>query len=412
MQYSTASAGKLKKHPCMNSVPLRRSDASQSLQTHALDDTTTKQRQCSCPVDPTELHRRLETYRQSTILAKDSPKESDNGFTKSLPYVPRYADRHAPPEEAQKNHDCKAEEPKRKRSNRHSYHTGSEFTYIPPTSNNVVDDFFANQVTIRQRLAAAEKGMSPADLEALYRSPLGEMHYSQAQARQMSLALLESGVGDQPARSRSCKKPRPKTMTDNERDVLPPRDSPFADQYAWDPVQDKYMDDKTLDRPKLQPHDRHNWEQASQAGDDARDLLHLNPFRRTKSVKHSEKVDKLERITSAPGSSQPPHRPPQRQSATETFRYSGKSISPTAKSPPAALPAPHARPQEPQRGVSNQSSTHSQSSVVVQSPRSACSGFDITAAGEQIPHKKNASAGSREVRRRSSVMTFLKKIIK
>jgi len=56
-------------------------------------------------------------------------------------------------------------------------------------------------------------------------------------------------------------------------------------------------------RPRLQAHDRHNWEQASQAGSDAGDFLHLKSIKRKHAKANNEGagLSKLTRIESASG---------------------------------------------------------------------------------------------------------------
>lgn len=217
---------------------------------------------------------------------KDSPLLASSS---KLPYVPRYADRISDAPSSQEEDDRK------KRANRHSYHPGVVplGASLPPSSSlpglNFPDPF--NPQRALQSQLKGESGVSRSKSMKLHTRNL---HYSEEQSRLISLALLEGRPSDeQPARSKA----RPVSMY-----VDPHASSHLPNSQMWTAaLHDALTALPEAPRPRLQAHDRHNWEQASQAGSDAGDFLHLKSIRRKHIKANSEGAapSKLTRIESA-----------------------------------------------------------------------------------------------------------------
>ncbi|GAB7337134.1 hypothetical protein MBLNU457_g2530t1 [Dothideomycetes sp. NU457] len=299
-----------------------------------------RNRASSTPIDAAELTRRLETYcrtetRKERKDSRNSPKETPTEEKKEspllassskLPYVPRYADRI--PDVS----GSKEEAERKKKANRHSYHPGAESlsTTLPHSTSLPAVHFpdpFNHQRMLKSQLNG-ENGVSRSKSMRHTR----DLHYSDAQSRLISLALLEGRPSDeQPARSKA----RPASM--------------YVDPYASGHLPSSQMFTTALHdaltalpeapRPRLQPHDRHNWEQASQAGSDAGDFLHLKSIRRKHAKASSEGavMPKLARIESAG---------PPAGSQSQTVRpvWNETSTKPQEKRKSAVVPNENGRP--------------------------------------------------------------------
>jgi len=234
-----------------------------------------------------ETYRRTET-RKERKDSRNSPKitpaeektDSPLASLKHLPYVPRYADRVCDFPEADS----------RKKANRHSYHSGVEsFSTSLPAIN------FPDPFSPQRRMKTQFDGGNMVSRSRSLKVHTRDLQYSENQAKRISLALLEGRPNDDRA---IPSKGRPSSTY---VDPIAGSGHLPSSQMWTSALHDALTSLPEPQRPRLQANDRHNWEQASQAGSDAGDFLHLKSIRR----KHAKAGDadvnspKLERIESA-----------------------------------------------------------------------------------------------------------------